>query len=164
MKSNPKKLINVNKHSFFLPYDKVGGKGNGFRGASRFQGNNLDEKLKLYVYVDKLDGSLKDTRKSKEKKHNDYFPSQDEIRMESEEILPNYVLKVRTSDGKEISTVKLKLFKGWNTISWDLRMGLEPFGLQDQASEITYGPYVSPWKYVFSLLKFDGNTGSLTPL
>ena len=56
MKSNPKKWINVNKHSFFLPYDKVGGKGNGFRGASRFQGNNLDEKLKLYVYVDKLDG------------------------------------------------------------------------------------------------------------
>ena len=164
MKSNPKKWINVNKHSFFLPYDKVGGKGNGFRGASRFQGNNLDEKLKLYVYVDKLDGSLKDTRKSKENKHNDYFPSQDEIRMESEEILPNYVLKVRTSDGKEISTVKLKLFKGWNTISWDLRMGLEPFGLQDQASEITYGPYVSPGKYVFSLLKFDGNTGSLTPL
>jgi hypothetical protein len=164
LKSNPKKWTNVDKHAFFLPYDKVGGKGNGYRGASRFQGNNLDEKLKLYVYVDKLDGSLKDVRKSKEKKQKDYFPSQDEIRLESEEILPNYVLKVRTSDGKEISTVKLKLFKGWNTISWDLRMGLEPFGLQDQTSEIAYGPYVSPGKYVFSLLKFDTKTGSLTPL
>lgn len=163
MKSNPKKWINANQHAFFLPYEKAGGKGNGFRGSRRFQGSNLDEKLKLYVYIDKLEGTLKDARKSKEKKQDGYFPSVDEIRSESEEILPNYVLKARSSDGKEISTVKLKLHKGWNTITWDLRLGIEPFGLDNPLAEILYGPYVSPGKYVFSLLKFDTKTGIIAP-
>lgn len=164
MKLNPKKLINEKDHAYFLPYEKLGGKGNGFRGASRFQGSNLDEKLKLYVYIDNLEISLKDSRKSKEKKQDGYFPSVDEIRSESEEILPNYVLKARSSDGKEISTVKLKLHKGWNTITWDLRLGIEPFGLDNQAGEIVYGPYVAPGTYNFSLLKSDTKTGTLAPL
>ena len=163
MKSKPRKWINEQKHAFFLPYDKTGNKGNGFRGARRFQGNNLDEKLRMYVYTDKLDGSFKDKRKSKEKKGS-FYPSKDEIRLETEEILPNYVLKVKTNDGREVSTIKTKLNKGWNVITWDLRMGLEPFGLESLASEIAYGPYVSPGKYVLSLLKLDPTTGKLSPI
>ena len=163
MKSNPKKWINANQHAFFLPYEKLGGKGNGFRGASRFNGNNLDEKLKLYVYVDKLEGTLKDSRKSKEKKQDDYYPTLDEIRAESEELAPNYVMKVKTSGADEISTINVKLQKGWNTISWDLRLGLEPFAFDNQGGEIVYGPYVAPGTYKFSLLKSDSKTGTLAP-
>ena len=164
MKSNPKKWINANQHAFFLPYEKIGGKGNGFRGASRFQGNNLDEKLKLYVYVDKLESTLKDSRKSKEKKQDDYYPTLDEIRAETEELAPNYVMKVKTPSGHEISTLNVKLQKGWNTISWDLRLGLAPFALDNQGGEIVYGPYVAPGTYNFSLLKSDTKTGTLAPL
>lgn len=164
MKKNPRKWINEGEHKFFLPYDKVGSKGNGFRGSRRFQGSNLDEKLRLYVHIDKIEGTLKDKRKSKEKNQADYYPTKEEIRGEVEEIVSNYVLKVKTSDGKEISTIKLKLHKGWNTIVWDLRLGMEPFSLENMGSEIAYGPYASPGKYVFSLLKFDANSGTVAPL
>lgn len=163
LKAKPRKWVNEGNHDFFIPYDKVGSSGNGFRGAERFRGENLDEKLRLYVFIDKIDPSPKDERIKKEKK-GDYYPSIKEIRQEKEFINHKYILKVRTSDGQEIATVKTSLKKGWNKLSWDLKMGTEPFGLKGSGSEINYGPYVSPGKFVFSLLKYNPETGIIEPV
>ncbi len=163
MKSKSRKWMNEEQHALFIPYEKVGGKGNGYRGSQRFQGANLNEKLRLYVYIDKLEGTQKDQRKAKEKSDIWFYPTEAEIRKEHEEIQANYVLKVRSSDGLEISTVKVSLSKGWNVLNWDCRYGLEPINLDNSGAEITYGPYVSPGKYVFSLLKYDPQTGVMAP-
>ncbi len=164
MKSKSRKWINAEEHALFVPYEKVGGKGNGYRGSQRFQGTNLSEKLRLYVYIDKIEGNQKDQRKTKEKKDEWFYPTTEEIRKEHEEIQANYLLKVRSSDGIEISTIKVSLTKGWNLINWDCRYGLEPLNLDNSGAEIAYGPYVSPGKYVFSLLKYDAHTGIIAPV
>ncbi len=160
LKKKPAHWIAPQNHDIFIPYEKLGDKGNAFRGANRFQGNNLDEQFRVYVYIDQLPESLKEQRKKTESKQ-DYYPNIEQIRKEHEELLSQFYLEVSTTEGQMVSLSKVKLNKGWNTIKWDLRMSVEPFSLKSTGSEFVSGPYISPGKYKFKVFEYPQEKGSI---
>jgi photosystem II stability/assembly factor-like uncharacterized protein len=154
LKKNQSKWVNESIHHYFLPYEKVGGKGNGFRGANRFQGVNLDEEFRFYVFIDEIPLSLKEQRKEIELKR-DYFPHETLIIKEHEERLGQFYIQARSIEGQVVSVFKVSLKKGWNALKWNLKYSIKPSHLHSTESEIQYGPYINPGNYLLTLFKLD---------
>lgn len=158
-KSQNKVFAANSTHKLFVPYAKLGSDGNAYHGKTRFMGENLDEKLNIYVNIPQDISSVRKRRENREKEAKSMdliYPSIDSIVAEETEILDNYCISVYSENdrnSKLIARWNISAGKGWTQTKWNCRYSVIPTDLFDPKSSVSDGPYVSPGNYFLGLDK-----------
>lgn len=159
-KKSQKQVFAANStHKLFVPYAKLGSDGNAYHGKTRFMGENLDEKLNIYVNIPQDISSVKKRRENREKEAKPLdliYPAVDSILAEESEILDNYCISVYSENNRNsklIARWNISSGKGWTQTKWNCRYTVIPKDLYDSKASVTDGPYVSPGSYYLGLDK-----------
>ncbi len=163
-KENKPVLMTANKtHKLFIPYSKLGSEGNAYHGKSRFMGENLDEKLNVYVNIPNELSSVKKRREEMEKsaKPLDFiYPSKDSIIAEESEVQDKFCLSVYDGDSKSAKLISRSFIgdkKGWSKSAFNCKFSVPPTQLNEKNANTTDGPYLSPSIYFVGLEKISQN-------
>jgi len=158
-------------HKLFIPYNKLGRPGNGFRGASRFRGENLDEKIRLKYYFNNELSSIEKRRKKLEKESNGkglIYPSKDSIRAEANEIMTKYFISIIDVENPQqiVSQIEISPSKGWNSFKWDACYEYSSIASDGELAKKIKGPYVNEGNYAWKVISLspDGNILNHTSL
>lgn len=159
-KKNQKQIFTSNSiHKLFVPYSKLGSDGNAYHGKTRYMGENLDEKLNIYVNIPQDLSSVKKRRENREKEAKPLdliYPSVDSILAEESEVTDNYCISVyaeNNRNSKLIARWNINSGKGWTQTKWNCRYTVIPTNLFDPKASVSDGPYVSPGNYYIGLDK-----------
>ncbi|HXO20465.1 MAG TPA: glycosyl hydrolase [Thermoanaerobaculia bacterium] len=166
------KLFPVKPALLYNPSQPLGGRGEGFQGASFYVAPNPPfGAVFTYFLRDELK-SLKKLRQEAEKKlakegEAVTYPSWDALRAEEQEPAPQILLTVTDEDGHVVRRLTGPVTSGFHRVAWDLRYPpSNPVELK--ATEVgpfdspETGPMVAPGTYKVSLAKRVG--GKVTPL
>ncbi len=161
-KKSKSNTIADNTHKLFIPYNKLGRAGNGFKGASRFRGDNLDEKLTLRYFID---NDITDIEKRRKKRENEakgqdfIYPSMDSIRAESTEIKNKYYISIYSLEDPEniVSQIEITPSKGWNSAKWDVCYEFAALSSEGELANKLKGPYVNEGKYIWKVISISHN-------
>lgn len=95
-----------------------------YQGEVYFRAKNPDPAVNFEYYVKNGFESLKQKRikkqKASEKSGTYYYPSEEELRLESDEIKPNLVFTVYDNANSIVRKIEAPLKKGYNNITWNL--------------------------------------------
>ena len=95
-----------------------------YQGDVHFRAKNPNPAATFEYYVKNGFESLKQQRikkqKASEKSETYYYPSEEELRLESDEVKPNLVFTIYNNANSIVRKIEAPLKKGYNSISWDL--------------------------------------------
>ncbi len=118
----------------------LGGRGKSFQGASFYTAPNPPYGALFTYYLAEARESLKEERKSAEKKEAaTSYPSLDDFRAEQEEEPPAITLTVRDREGRIIRRLSGAKGSGIHRVNWDLRYA--PARLEEEGALVRPGEY-----------------------
>ena len=95
-----------------------------YQGAVHFSVKNPSPAATFEYYIKNGFDSLKQKRikkqKASEKSGTYYYPSEEELQLESDEVKPNLVFTIYNNANSIVRKIEAPLKKGYNSISWDL--------------------------------------------
>ena len=129
----------------------LGGRGNGFLGASYASADNPPNGYPVMIHLKKSPKTKKQLRKEAEKKAKKSggvipYPKLDELRAEAEEEAAENVLVIGDTDGRAVRTLSVPSAAGLHRVTWDFR---EASGGADRRS----GPLAPPGRYSATLFR-----------
>jgi photosystem II stability/assembly factor-like uncharacterized protein len=160
----------------YIESSPIGGRGKGFLGDQYYFADNPPYGATFTYYLKDAYKSKKEQRQEAEKKADKEnkmapYPSNDELRAESEEEAPSVFLTVVDADGKPLRRVGAANKAGMNRVAWDFRYPSpvlaqarpDSEGDEDFFGPSSLGALVLPGKYGVTLSKKqDGKIEDLT--
>lgn len=159
--NSPLKSIVARNHKVYIPYEKNGGKGNGFHGNARYTGENLSEGIKIFYFMVNIPKKMSDRRKLSIKSENSqnlkYF-SKDSVVSEYLEMGTEWKACIfSTLDSlNPIAQWKVKPDGKWNITEWNCRSTIR-YNVKKVNPDPIWGPFVNPGTYYFVLCQTGKN-------
>jgi len=169
--NKPATIFPVRDGFLYMPTSQYGGRGKAFLGEAFWTAANPPFGATITYHVKEAVKSLKELRKENAKKAPNTYPSQEELRAESEEEEASVIVTIADESGKPIRDFTGPAGAGMHQVTWDLRQPAVNLPRVSQASregdEDTFGPppggpYVAPGRYQVSIARRA--KGAVTPL
>lgn len=117
----PASVYPVRDGFLYMPSSQFGGGGKAFLGESFYTAENPPSGAMISYQLKDLLPTAKQKRKDAQKKDPKFYPSQDQLRAESEEEEPAILLTIRDASGQPVREFGGPASAGFHRVTWDLR-------------------------------------------